>query len=868
MLAIKAALNLEDYERGVTIHRMVIDSQFPPSIQLKNTMIDFYGHFGEIHTAMDIFESIPDAQKDAVTISTMMKCQMNSGHPLDTLSIYNRFRAVTNDVCHVLAVKACSETGDFQRGQQIHNALDGLGERQSIQLRNTMIDFYGRFGYIDSAIQIFEGITDSEKDSISLNAMMTVFMEHQRESEAMSLYDRWSNGQCDLRDDTSDLLALKSCIVLNDRHRGMAVINERIGDPQSHRVEVQNILIDFYGHFGDVHKAQSIYDLVEDESREIVMVNAMMKALINNGDAHSELDIYDRFERKHESYSHLTAIKGCIVANEYERGVAIDERVGPNSKLDFKSDLKLESDSISNSKYSGTKITDIFISSALVDFYGTFGIVERAEVIFKSINPTEINTVCINAMMKAFLKNGHYERVLEVYHEFESFRDDISHLSALKATIELHDFERGLAIHRAIVSHGEVRSVEVDNMSIEFYGHFGEIESAEAIFDGIPPLKKDVISVNSMMTVLLEGDRPDDALNLYDDTLQSTPQRTDDISHLLALQGCIRTADYDRGQAIKQKIDDSAKERALSLNLRNSLIDFYGHFGEMESAQAIYDSIPDEDKTIVTVGAMMEALCNCTRNMDCIELFEAIPSMKGMVRNTICYSIVFKACTQATAFHIGRDIHERLKCDDQNKEMLEDPSIQINLIEFYAKCGSLATSQEMFDDIECKDISVWNAMIKAYGRNGDIESALRIYERMDVEANCKTFTILLNACNHSGNVEEALRIWKEEMVDEDMKYDSFVVATLVDCFGRRGLLDEAQTMVIDYEERKSKEHPNDVTMWKSLLNGCKLHHDGERAEGVFVEMQNRLKTLSDADMAAASVILSNAYIPPDGYIYD
>ena len=134
--------------------------------------------------------------------------------------------------------------------------------------------------------------------------------------------------------------------------------------------------------------------------------------------------------------------------------------------------------------------------------------------------------------------------------------------------------------------------------------------------------------------------------------------------------------------------------------MKNTLIDFYGNFFDIENAKAIYDTIVDNHKTIVTFGAMMESYCNCRMNTECIQLFKQIESINGNVTpNNICYAIVFKACTQENALNIGQEIHERLKNNEDKKYLLDDPLVQCNLIDMYSKCGSLSTSQALFDEI-------------------------------------------------------------------------------------------------------------------------------------------------------------------------
>eukprot|EP01083_Nonionella_stella_P309903 1099174_1 len=153
----------------------------------------------------------------------------------------------------------------------------------------------------------------------------------------------------------------------------------------------------------------------------IVLVNAMMKALNKNAHSEQALAIYEQYEYIHDDVSHLTAIKACVMSRNYTKGQAIHSTVGSDC--------------------------DIFIQTAFIDFYGTFHQIQKAQNIFTSIE--NINTVCVNAMLKAYSNNDMFDKLLQLYDatQGQCLHDDISHLLALKGCIRLNAFEEGQRIH-------------------------------------------------------------------------------------------------------------------------------------------------------------------------------------------------------------------------------------------------------------------------------------------------------------------------------------------------------------------------------------------------------------------------------------
>ena len=74
-------------------------------------------------------------------------------------------------------------------GQDIINKYDGI--KKNNQLSNTMIDFYGHCGgdNIQTALEIFDDNTN--KDTVSINCMMSNYINNHQFNEALQIYDNY-----------------------------------------------------------------------------------------------------------------------------------------------------------------------------------------------------------------------------------------------------------------------------------------------------------------------------------------------------------------------------------------------------------------------------------------------------------------------------------------------------------------------------------------------------------------------------------------------------------------------------------------------------------------------------------------------------
>ena len=139
----------------------------------------------------------------------------------------------------------------------------------------------------------------------------------------------------------------------------------------------------------------------------------------------------------------------------------------------------------------------------------------------------------------------------------------------------------------------------------------------------------------------------------------------------------------------------------------------------------------------------------------------------------------------------------------------------------------------------------------------------QMIDESNVMPDDKTYIQLLSGCGHCGEMERAQRIWRE-ISNPEIKYDSFVVTALIDCFARNGALNEGHRVLMEYEGQRAKEHPNDKAMWMALLNGCRKCGDIDFARTLFDAMCERSfeqETVADATILMASICTEdqNAY---------
>eukprot|EP01084_Bolivina_argentea_P237206 398726_1 len=142
--------------------------------------------------------------------------------------------------------------------------------------------------------------------------------------------------------------------------------------------------------------------------------------------------------------------------------------------------------------------------------------------------------------MKVYTKHAHSPRkALDLYDQTPPSipKDDMAHLLAIKACEGIKDFEKGHSIACECIGDDNIYLL---NALIHFYGTFNELDKAQDIFNN---MKKDRVTICSMMWAYRNGGHFDKALALYDQ-YHEIYEDEDGVCHTLAMHAA-STAEMD-----------------------------------------------------------------------------------------------------------------------------------------------------------------------------------------------------------------------------------------------------------------------------------------------------------------------------------
>jgi pentatricopeptide repeat protein len=195
---------------------------------------------------------------------------------------------------------------------------------------------------------------------------------------------------------------------------------------------------------------------------------------------------------------------------------------------------------------------------------------------------------------------------------------------------------------------------------------------------------------------------------------------------------------------------------------------------------------------------------------------------------------VIPAITDTGAIDLGRWVHEFAR----RKGLDRRANVATALIDMYSKCGNADEARRVFNQLNPKDATCWNAIINGLAVNGHSREALGLFEEMrrnGISPNSVTMIGVLSACSHGGLVNEG-RQWFHEMEVLGISKKVEHYGCMVDLLGRCGYLGEAMELI-----EKMPFGPNGIVL-SSLLFSCACHGAVDMAESVMksaVEVEPR-----------------------------
>ncbi|GMP67527.1 hypothetical protein CsSME_00027476 [Camellia sinensis var. sinensis] len=378
---------------GKSIHAKLIKTPLHSTLFLRNHLLNFYLKSGDLPTALQLFDEMPD--KNVVSWTSLVTGLVLHGCPGDALSLFRhmcRHGMKPNEFTFVGALQACSSSQISNHvARQIYALIVRSGFESNVFLLNAFLTALIRHSELGEASDAFDKCLD--KDIVSWNAMIAGYLQFSN----LEIPGFWLRMNCEgvKPDNFTFASVLTGLADLSDLELGLQVHAQLVKSGHGSEMCVGNSLVDMYlknQNFGAGFKA-----FEEIPSKDVWSWTQMATGCINCGEPKEALGVIGEMRRigvKPNKFTLATALNACANLASLEEGKKVH---GLRIKL---------SDDI-----------DVCVDNALIDMYVKCGCMDSALGVFRSLDDRSV--VSWTTMIMGYAQNGFAKEALEIFSEMK-----------------------------------------------------------------------------------------------------------------------------------------------------------------------------------------------------------------------------------------------------------------------------------------------------------------------------------------------------------------------------------------------------------------------------------------------------------------
>ncbi|RAL36989.1 hypothetical protein DM860_003911 [Cuscuta australis] len=338
--------------------------------------------------------------------------------------------------------------------------------------------------------------------------------------------------------------------------------------------------------------------------------------------------------------------------------------------------------------------------NAMISGYAQSGCSEEAlklftEMVNAGINPDETTLVTVISSCSSQGNPAFAEWLVRVINE-KGIR-----LNAFVKTALLDMYAKcgNLEMARKIFDEmGLQRNSVTWNAMISAYARNGNLSLAKELFDRMP--MKNVVSWNSIISAFATNGQSKIAIDLFKEMIEKELV-PDEVTMLSVISACGHLGALEFSKEVTNFLTKT--QIKLNISCYNSLIFMYSKCGSMNDAKRTFQSM--ESRDVVSYNALITGFAAYGKGDEAIDLLQRMKA-ENIKPDRITYTGVLTACSHA---------------------------------------GLVDEGQRIFESIKAPEVDHYACMVDLLGRNGKLDEAKGLIERMPMHPHAGVYGALLNA---------------------------------------------------------------------------------------------------------------------------
>lgn len=302
--ALKICAGLRLKEQGRQLHSVLIKTDVNADLFTGVGLLDMYCKCASMEDAEIVFKSM--SEKDLIAWNAMISGYSLNEDDKQALNIFaEMYKAGVgfNRTTISAVMKSTSSLQDIKVCQQVHLLSVKSGLPSDYYVVNSLVDSYGKCGYIEDAAKIFQ--ESNMGDLASFTSMITAYSQYGQGEEALKLFQTMQ-GMGLWPDPFACSALLNACANLSAYEQGKQIHVHTLKLGFMSDAFAGNSLVNMYAKCGCIDDATRSFSMLHDKG--IVSWSAMIGGLAQHGHGKEALQLFDQMVKQGVRPNHVTLV--------------------------------------------------------------------------------------------------------------------------------------------------------------------------------------------------------------------------------------------------------------------------------------------------------------------------------------------------------------------------------------------------------------------------------------------------------------------------------------------------------------------------------------------------------------------------------
>lgn len=394
------------FYQGLKTHALLIKNGLVDSDILRTCLIDLYFKCGKVRLARSVFEEIPEMERDVVVWGVMLSGFSHNRLHKEVLE-YVKWMVdegmYPNSVIMGIVIPVIGEICQRRLGQEAHAyVVKTKSYSEKVPIQSALIDMYCKCGDLGSARRVF--YSSPERNVVCWTALMSGYASVGRLEQALRSII-WMQQEGFRPDVVTIATALPVCAQLRALEEGKQIHAYALKHWFLPNVSVSSSLMVMYSKCGVVEYSGRLFEGMEQKN--VISWTAMINSYIENGYLYEAVNVIRSMQLSRNRPDSIAMSRMLSVCGELKLLKLGKEIHGQILKRDFASVH--------------------FVSAELINMYGTFGDVEKADLVFSAV-PVK-GSMTWTALIRAYGYNGFYQGAIHLFDQMRSNKFSPNHFT-------------------------------------------------------------------------------------------------------------------------------------------------------------------------------------------------------------------------------------------------------------------------------------------------------------------------------------------------------------------------------------------------------------------------------------------------------